>query len=167
MTGVAGDVVAIPRYEVGQQFAGPTRILNSQRATWYSVGQLSAAMGRPMPPKQDIHTDPELAAQQGLSAVIANGMHSTSWIGALLAETFGIHYAAAGALRTKYIKPVIVGRPLTARAVVTAVDEAPVGIVGYRLDVWAEDDEGTRLTIGEATVRVDPTLGGIVKGISE
>jgi len=155
--------ITIPRYAVGEELAGPERTLSLQRLTWYSMGQLGAATGVPHDFQDNIHTNPEYAKEQGLPGVIADGMHSTNWISALLWDLFGIHYLETGTLRTKFIKPVWVPTALTCKAVVTAVEDAGPGRTTYVLDVWNEDPDGTRLTVGDARVTVDEAIDEIVR----
>ena len=146
--------ITAPDFAPGTELAGASRPLTMDRTGWYSVGMLAAATGERRPVQHNIHTDHEYARAQGLPAAIADGMHSTNWLSALLAAHFGGHYLASGSLRTKYIKPIVVDTVITPRAVVTArQDLGPEGI-RYALDVWCEDQDGTRVTVGEATVQV-------------
>lgn len=155
--------IEIPRYEVGQVLESTVRTLTLQRVTWYSTGQLGAATGVPHEFQDNIHTNPEYAKQQGLPGMIADGMHSTNWISALLWDGFGYHYLEGGSLRTKYIKPVWVPSQVTSKAEVTAVEQAGPGRTRYVLDVWNEDADGTRLTVGDATVTVDESIADTIR----
>ncbi|TDE03124.1 MaoC family dehydratase [Jiangella asiatica] len=142
-----------PDLAVGAELSGPTRPLTMERVEWYSIGMLSAASGERQDVQHNIHTDHEYARSQGLPEAIADGMHSTNWMSAMLAQNFGAHYLTSGELRTKYIRPVLVGTRLTPRAVVTAREDGPDGVT-YRLDVWCEDADGAKLTVGDAAVTV-------------
>jgi acyl dehydratase len=113
---------------------------------------LAAASGERMRAHHNIHTDEAYALSQGLPAAIADGMLSTNWISSLLIEVFGAAYIEAGERRTKYIKPVFVGVPVRARALVTTVDRDDDGSLRVALDVWAEDPDGVHLTVGDARV---------------
>jgi acyl dehydratase len=157
------STVEIPRYEVGRVLVGPERRLTLQRVTWYSMGQLGAATGEPYPFQDNIHTNPEYAKQQGLPGMIADGMHSTNWIQSLLVDAFGVHFLEAGALRTKFIKPVWVPSAITCKAEVTAVEPAGPGRTRYALSVWNEDAEGTQLTVGDASVVVDEAIADVIR----
>jgi 3-hydroxybutyryl-CoA dehydratase len=141
-------------FPAGTQFAGPTRAMTMERTAWYSIGMLAGGTGERQPVQHNIHTDHEYARQQGLPAAIADGMHSTNWLSALLTTNFGEHYLARGSLRTKYIKPVFVDAVLTPRAIVTSREDLGADGVRYHLDVWCEDEHGTRLTVGEASALV-------------
>ncbi|WP_049564062.1 MaoC family dehydratase [Streptomyces sp. SBT349] len=151
------DGSPLPDLAVGAELSGPTRPLTMERVEWYSIGMLSAASGVRQGVQRNIHTDQEYAASQGLPAAIADGMHSTNWLSAMMAHHFGGHYLTSGELRTKYIKPVFVDTPLTPRGVVTAREEGPDGVT-YRLDVWCEDADGVKLTVGDAAVTVTASV---------
>jgi len=127
------------------------------RTGWYSIGMLAASTGERMPVQHNIHTDHEYARRQGLPAAIADGMHSTNWLSALLSCHFGEHYVARGSLRTKYIRPVVVDTVLIPKAVVQEREDLGPEGIRYTLEVWCEDQNGGRLTVGDATVRVAGT----------
>ena len=74
------------QYQKGDQIVGPTRPFSQERIGWYSIGMLSAAMGSLQPVQHNIHTDDEYARSQGLPAAIADGMHSTNWLSAMMAD---------------------------------------------------------------------------------
>ncbi len=146
-------------YAVGDEIVGPTRPFSAERIGWYSIGMLSGATGTLQPIQHNIHTDDEYARSQGLPAAIADGMHSTNWLSSLMADHFGAHYVARGALRTKFIKPTYANVPITARGVITARTEQG-GELRFELDVWCEDDKGEKLTVGDASVVITENVGG-------
>lgn len=143
----------ISDYAVGDTVSGPTRPLTPERIGWYSIGMLSGATGVLQPVQHNIHTDDEFARSQGLPAAIADGMHSTNWLSSMMADHFGEHYVARGALRTKFIRPTYANIPITARGVITARTEQD-GEVRLELEVWCEDPHGEKLTVGDASVVV-------------
>jgi len=145
--------MSTPTFDVGDVLTGPTRPISLQRAGWYSIGIFSAATGAPHEIQKNIHTDHEYARSQGLPAAIADGMHSTNWLNALLSHEFGEHYISRGRLRTRYVKPTLLDVPLTPKAVVTDRVETAEG-VRYELKVWVEDPDGTELTVGDAAAVV-------------
>lgn len=150
-TEAGSQVVDFP---AGAEFTGPTRTMTMERTGWYSMGMLAGGTGERQPVQHNIHTDPEYARQQGLPTAIADGMHSTNWISALLAQHFGVHYIARGSLRTKYVKPVLAGAVITPRAVISSREDLGDEGVLFRLEVWCEDEHGIKLTVGEAAVPV-------------
>jgi 3-hydroxybutyryl-CoA dehydratase len=150
---ITSETTALPEFAVGDVISGPTRPISLQRAGWYSIGIFSAATGAPHEIQENIHTSHEYARTQGLPGAIADGMHSTNWLNALLGAEFGAHYILRGRLRTKYIKPTLIDVPITPKAQVTSrvVEEAGTR---YELDVWIEDADGVKLTVGDASVVV-------------
>lgn len=150
---MTAETFASPEFAVGDVLIGPTRPINPQRAGWYSIGIFSAATGAPHEIQLNIHTSPEIARSQGLPGAIADGMHSTNWLNALLGKEFGAHYILRGRLRTKYIKPTLLDVPITPKAEVTMCADDHDG-TRYELDVWIEDPDGVKLTVGDASVVV-------------
>jgi len=148
---VKDDVFA---YEVGEEVRLATRPFSIERVQEYSIGLMSAASGERKPPQYNIHTDHDYARTQGLEAAIADGMHSTNWLSTMMSDHFGPDYLVNGALRTKYIKPTFLDVPVTARGVITGKEKNDDGSVRYALEVWCEDDKGTKLTVGDASVTV-------------
>ena len=143
----------VAEYAVGDVISSITAPITLRRAGWYSIGLFSGASGELKPTQMNIHTSREVALSQGLTGPIADGMHSTNWLSKLLAEKFGDHYIARGALRTKYIKTTPLDVPITCKLEVTAVEETPEG-VKYVMDAWTENEEGVKLTVGAASVVV-------------
>ena len=95
-------------------------------------------------------TDDEGARREGLPGMIAPGNMSMGLL-ARMVET----WAGAGALLrlgTTFRGLVLPDRSIHLRAAVTERDENRRTL---ELDVWIESDEGERLVIGTATVRLD------------
>ncbi len=147
------------QYKKGDEIVGPTRPFSQERIGWYSIGMLSAALGSLQPVQHNIHTDDEYARSQGLPAAIADGMHSTNWLSAMMADHFGAHYVVHGELRTKFIKPTYANVPITTRGHITDRTVSANGDIKITMDVWCEDDKGTKLTVGDASVLVTAALG--------
>jgi 3-hydroxybutyryl-CoA dehydratase len=139
---------------VGSEIKGPVRVMTAERIEWYDSAMLSAAKGELAKVTVNIHTDDDYARSQGLPAIIADGMISTNWCSEMLTEHFGMDYIARGELRTKFIKPTLLGVTLSVRGKVRAVDALPDGALLYKLDVWCEDENGVMLTVGDAKVSV-------------
>lgn len=139
---------------VGTEIAGPVRVMTAERIQWYDSAMLSAAKGDLARVTVNIHTDDDYAREQGLPALIADGMMSTNWCSEMLIERFGMDYVEHGELRTKFIKPIFLGVTVSVRGKVTAVVPQESGAVVYALDVWCEDENGVKLTVGDAKVEV-------------
>lgn len=143
-------------FTVGAQIYGPVRVMTAERIEWYDSAMLSAAKGELAQVTVNIHTDDEYAREQGLPAVIGDGMMSTNWCSEMLLDHFGLDYVEHGELRTKFIKPVFLGAVVHVRGTVTSVERQSGGATTIALDVWCEDENGTKLTVGDAKVDVAP-----------
>ena len=146
-----------PTLEVGEVLHGWERVVSHERVLWYGDGLMTGASSERRLAFSNIHTDEEYAQGQGLPAAIADGMHSTNWISSMLLRAFGQAYVEQGQLRTKYIKPTLVGIMLKVRGKVRCKDQLEDGGVRYIVDVWTEDSNSERLTVGEAIIEVPRT----------
>jgi 3-hydroxybutyryl-CoA dehydratase len=142
--------------QVGAEIAGPVRVVTAERIEWYDSAMLSAASGELAQVGVNIHTDDDYAKSQGLPGVIADGMIMANWCSSMLVERFGMDYVARGEMRTKFIKPVLLGVAVFVRGRVLAVERGPDGGTVLKLDVWCEDERGTKLVDGDATIRSAP-----------
>jgi hypothetical protein len=142
------------RLAVGAEIAGPVRVMTPERIEWYDSAMLSAARGALAQVGSNIHTDEAYARSQGLPAIIADGMIMTNWVSSMLVEHFGLAYVGGGELRTKFIKPVLLGMTVVCRGRVQSVEAGPRGGSLYTLDVWCEDETGVKVVDGHARVEV-------------
>ena len=143
-----------PKFEVGDLLYGRELSITHERALWYGDGLMTSAAGERRLAASNIHTDDDYARSQGLSTAIADGMHSTNWISSMLLRDFGRDYIERGELRTKYINPTMVGATLKVLGRVRSKTQLDHGGSRYELEVWTEDLEGLRLTVGEAIIEV-------------
>jgi 3-hydroxybutyryl-CoA dehydratase len=141
---------------VGAEIAGPVRVVTAERIEWYDSAMLSAASGELAKVGSNIHTDDAYAKSQGLPGVIADGMIMANWCSSMLVERFGMDYLERGELRTKFIKPVLLGATVFVRGRVLAVERGGDGGTVCKLDVWCEDDNGTKVVDGDATIGIAP-----------
>ena len=142
------------RLSVGAEIHGPVRVMTPERIEWYDSAMLSAAKGELAQVTINIHTDEDYARSEGLPAIIADGMISTNWCSEMMIEHFGVDYIERGELRTRFIKPTLLGVTVSVRGRVTAAEPQPNGATLYKLDVWCEDETGLKLTVGDAKVEV-------------
>ena len=141
-------------YKVGDDIKGPVRGITPERIEWYDSAMLSACAGELRQVGSNIHTDPEFAKSQGFTAVNADGMIMTNWCSEMLVHRFGMDYLERGELRTKFIKPVYLTVLLHVKAKVTAVTRQSNGNTLVALDVWCEDEKGTKLVDGDASIEI-------------
>ncbi len=138
--------------KVGDAIQGPIRNITATRIEWYDSAMLSAAKNELAQVGVNIHTDEAYAREQGLPAVIADGMIMTNWCSEMLTHHFGLDYLERGELRTKFIKPVFLGTTLSVKGRVRGVEKGKDGAITYDLLVWCEDEKGLKLTDGDAKV---------------
>ena len=143
-----------PTFEVGDFLAGRVRAITRQRIEWYDSAMLSAATDELRQVGSNIHTDEEFAKSEGFATVNADGMIMTNWCSEMLVRAFGIHYVERGELRTKYIKPTNLGVELHVKGRIRERTAQPNGNIVYAIDVWCEDQHGTKLVDGDAKVEV-------------
>lgn len=143
-----------PSFKVGEELTGPVRCVTPERIEWYDSAMLSAATNELRRVGSNIHTDGEYAKSQGFSTANADGMIMTNWCSEMLLRAFGMDYLARGELRTKYIKPTDVGVKLHVKGRIKEATRQPNGNTLYTIDVWCEDQQGTKLVDGDAKVEV-------------
>jgi acyl dehydratase len=143
-----------PGFDVGALFTGPVRAITAQRIEWYDSAMLSAATNELRQVGSNIHTDEEFAKSEGFPTVNADGMIMTNWCSEMLVRVFGMDYLERGELRTKYIKPTNLGVLLHVRGRIRDAVRQPNGNTLYAIDVWCEDQNGTKLVDGDAKVEV-------------
>ncbi len=139
---------------VGAELNAPLRIGTPERVEWYDSGLISAGLGVLSRVGDNIHTSDEFAKEHGLPAAILDGMTSTNWCSTMLVQYFGMDYVERGELRTKFIKPILLGVPVRPRGKVLSVEKHASGGTEYKLDIWVEDDKGNKLVDGDARVVV-------------
>jgi acyl dehydratase len=144
----------------GTELRARPRRMTRERMRWYVdlLPTVEADDGRVHQDVPTIHDDDEFARSQGLPGIIADGMLSTNWLLSLLMDAFGEDALSPGSLRTRYIAPVFEDVFVTAAARVTAVEEDANGSMRYVLDLWCEDAEGKKLTVGAASVRANGSV---------
>jgi acyl dehydratase len=138
----------------GDELVGPVRAITPTRIEWYDSAMLSAATGELRQVGSNIHTDVDFARSEGFVTANADGMIMTNWCSEMLLRAFGIDYLERGELRTKYIKPVNLGVELHVRGRIREATGQPGGDTLYTIDVWCEDESGTKLVDGDAKVAV-------------
>jgi acyl dehydratase len=96
----------------------------------------------------EIHYDQEFARSVALPGVILHGLLKAGYLGQLLTDWLGDR----GTLKTfevSYRGIDVPGKPYRCRGKVTRVDGEEV-----ELEIWGEDSEGKKTTVGTATVEM-------------
>jgi acyl dehydratase len=94
-----------------------------------------------------IHTDVETARDMGLGGVIAHGMLSMGFLGEYAAAVAGPEKVMR--LKVRFAAMVRLGDVLTCRGRVKEVEDGRATI-----ELWAENEQGDRVTTGEAEVEI-------------
>jgi len=97
----------------------------------------------------EIHYDQDFARSVSLPGVILHGLLKAGYLGQLLTDWIGDR----GTLRSfdvSYRGVDVPGKPYRCRGRITKVDGKNV-----ELDVWGEDENGQKTTLGTATVELD------------
>lgn len=101
-----------------------------------------------------IHYDQDFARGTGLPGVILHGLLKTAYLGQLMTDWLG-DSGSLVSLDVSYRGLDFPGRPYRCRGVVRSLEERDVTV-----EVWGEDPEGNRTTIGTATARLAEGQGG-------
>ena len=96
----------------------------------------------------EIHYDQDFARSVGLPGVILHGLLKAAFLGQLVTDWLGDR-GTLKALEVSYRGIDRPGRPYRCRGRVAKMDGAQV-----ELEVWGEDPEGNRTTVGSATVEM-------------
>ncbi|HLH69192.1 MAG TPA: MaoC/PaaZ C-terminal domain-containing protein [Candidatus Dormibacteraeota bacterium] len=103
----------------------------------------------------EIHYDQEFARAAGLPGVVLHGLLKAAFLARLVTSWAGDR-ARLRAFEVSYRGLDLPGRPLRCRGVVRGVEG---GVA--ELELWTEDAEGRRTTLGSATLELlEPERGG-------
>ena len=98
-----------------------------------------------------MHTDPAVAAATDFGRPVAHGMLVLALVSEAMTATFGARWAEAGALKVRWRAPATQPVTVTASAETRGVKD---GVAAY--NVRCEDEHGTVLLTGTASVRLEP-----------
>ncbi len=100
--------------------------------------------------RKTFHTDLEYAKSLGLPAPIAQGMMSACYVSELMTRFFGYGWRVGGKMSVYFIKAVYAGDTLYVSGSVK--EKVPEGNhTRVVLDVWCENQGGTKVTVGTAS----------------
>lgn len=140
----------------GSELPRRVRTMTAERMRWYADALETVSQSRDhlvvAPP--NIHTDDQMARDNGLPGRVADGMVSTNWLSSALTDAFGDRYLRGGSLRTRYVRPIFEDERLEVRVRVTGVNPDADGIERLEAEVSCVKADGTIATAGAATVRL-------------
>jgi 3-hydroxybutyryl-CoA dehydratase len=99
---------------------------------------------------KSIHTDVEWARAKGFRAPLAQALMSTAYVSQMMVRWLGTGFVEGGKISASFIKPVIVGDTLTARAVVKSMEEIN-GRPHVTVECWCENQDGVKTLVGSAS----------------
>lgn len=101
-------------------------------------------------PARNYHNDRDAAARLGFPDIVVQGMMSICFISEMMTERFSAGWIAGGKLDVNLVNVVWGSDRLTCRGFVREL--TPEGARRRaQLDVWAEKDDGTKVTVGKAS----------------
>ena len=99
---------------------------------------------------KSIHTDVAWAKQKGFPAPLAQALMSTAYVSQMMTLWLGTGFVKGGKISASFIKPVIVGETLTARAVIKSQEEVD-GRAHVTVECWCENQQGVKTMVGSAS----------------
>ena len=99
---------------------------------------------------KSIHTDAEWAQQKGFPAPLAQALMSTAYVSQMMVTWLGAGFIKGGKISASFIKPVIVGETLTARAVSKGAEDVG-GRPHVTVECWCENQDGVKTMVGSAS----------------
>jgi acyl dehydratase len=100
------------------------------------------------------HWDPVYAAETGLDAPIQTGEMSTAYIAEMCVNHVGAAFFRNARMECKYIASILANEIIVTGGVVS--NKTPKGNgMRFTLDVWADNVDGERKTVGTVEVDID------------
>jgi acyl dehydratase len=94
------------------------------------------------------HSDINVAKADGIQRTIASGQNQMAFLHELLERNFGDAWVYGGKISVRYIHPVYGGDRLTANGTVTELKEDEDGKTRVVLQVWCENQDGRKTSVG-------------------
>jgi len=130
---------------VTREFTGNWKAVTEERVFAFSGG----FPDDPGWPKKNIHTDLEFARSCGLPTRAASGAMFEGYLAELMTELFGEQWLRGGTMTLSFIATVDCGDRLLPHAVVRS-KEPNGSVVRFTVDVWCENQHGTKVVVGTA-----------------
>jgi acyl dehydratase len=103
---------------------------------------------------KNIHTDDEVARKAGMPRALAQGRYPVGYLSEYLFDFFERGWIQGGRLDVSLVKPIFPGDTITIRGVVR--DKVREGaFTRITLDVWLENQNGEKATVGTASGLVE------------
>lgn len=99
------------------------------------------------------HWDPLYASETGLSAPIQTGEMSSAYLAEMCVNYFGRHFFTNARMTCKYVASTYANEVITTHGVVREKAAAGEG-VRFVVDIWTENENGEKKTVGTAEVEV-------------
>lgn len=100
------------------------------------------------------HWDPVYADETGLAAPIQTGEMSSAYISEMCVNHFGRNFFVGSQMSCKYVASTLANEVITTYGVVR--EKTPKGDgFRFRVEVWAENEDGQKKTVGSVEVDVD------------
>lgn len=93
------------------------------------------------------HWDPVYAAETGLKAPIQTGEMSTAYLSEMCVNHFGPHFFSGARMVCRYVNSTYANEVITTHGVVREKTPTEKGY-RFRVEIWAENDEGEKKTVG-------------------
>jgi acyl dehydratase len=101
-------------------------------------------------PGKNYHTDLEQAQKLGFPNIVVQGMMTTCFVSQVMQDAFGLGWLEGGKASLKLTNVLWVDESVTVRGKIR--EELPEGTqTRVHCDVWAEKDDGARVTLGSAS----------------
>jgi len=101
----------------------------------------------------EIHYDTAFAQKAGLEGVIVHGLLKVAWLGQLVSSWAGPN-SMVRTLEASYRGTDVPASDYRLNGTITSVEHKGEGSALIGLDVWGESADGTRTTLGNASVEV-------------
>lgn len=103
---------------------------------------------------KNIHTDDEVARKAGMPRALAQGRYPVGYLSEYLLAFFDRGWIQGGRLEVSLVKPIFPGDTITIRGVVSAkIQEGK--LTRIMLDIWLENQNGEKATVGTASGLVE------------
>lgn len=96
------------------------------------------------------HNDPESAQRDGLAKPLASGQNQMAFLHELLERNLGDGWVYGGTISVRYIHPVYAGDHISPHGRVASIERAD-GKDVLKLEVWCENQDGTKTAAGTVT----------------